>query len=378
MHRSFPVRIAVPFVACALALSACSGSGDTVVVTATEVVDADSGEVYTTVVGQPEEQPARKQEHKQDTVDKESDWRAEYTKVLDNPGSYNFDLPNPTGIALKYAPEGNYRYALVEANGGGTPELLLSFDGVDEMSNHFSRVLLFRIGDGGSAEASTSILTHGASGAGGYRATIQASQLGYGLYQSEHSSGTGDGETTWCAIDGSEIMPAEKARDFNIQFATPLHLAITWTPIEDRGPLERGDLTVSLPETRRGIAPDGAADVVAEGTVVMKHGYEIRPEGMPNGEDPNSEYLLLQLDASQDFTDYRASGEVVTSDTDTISLGGREISRYPRDWGTEWEQVLGKRVRLTIGADAVHFQTDTGMPMGALRVTDFKDVEVLD
>ena len=374
MHRSFPVRVALPFVSCALALGACSGSGDTVVVTATEVVDPDSGEVYTTVVGQPEEQSARKQ----DTRAKESDWRTEYAKVLDNPGSHNFDLPNPTGIALEYAPEGHYRYALVEANGGGAAELLLSFDGVDEMSNHFSRVLLFRVGDGGTAEASTSILTQGASGAGGYRATIQASQLGYGLYQSEHSSGTGAGETTWCAIDGTEIMPAEKPRDFNIQFATPLHLAITWTPIEDPGPLESGDLTVALPETRRGIAPDGAADAVAEGTVVMKHGYEIRPEGMPNNEDPTSEYLLLQLDAPQEFTDYRASGDVVTRDTDTISLGGREISRYPRDWGTEWEQVLGKRVRLTIGADAVHFQTDTGMPMGALRVMDFKDVEVLD
>ena len=131
MCRSFPVRVALPFVACALALSACSGSGDTVVVTATEVVDPDSGEVYTTVAGQPEEPPARKQ----DTRAKEADWRTEYAKVLDNPGSYNFDLPNPTGIALEYAPDGNYRYALVEANGGGTPELLLSFDGVDEMSN---------------------------------------------------------------------------------------------------------------------------------------------------------------------------------------------------------------------------------------------------
>ena len=374
MCRSFPVRIAVPFVACALALSACSGSGDTVVVTATEVVDPDSGEVYTTVAGQPEEPPARKQ----DTRAKEADWRTEYAKVLDNPGSYNFDLPNPTGIALEYAPDGNYRYALVEANGGGTPELLLSFDGVDEMSNHFSRVLLFQVGDGGTAEASTSILTQGASGAGGYRATIQASQLGYGLYQSEHSSGTGNGDSTWCEVDGTEILSAEKPRDFNIQSAFPLHLEITWTPIEDRGPLERGDLTVALPEVRRGNAPADAPDAVAEGTVVMKHGYELRPEGMPNNEDPNSEYLLLQLDAPQDFTDYRASGDVITRDTETISLGGREISRYPRDWGTEWEQVLGKRVRLTIGADAVHFQTDTGMPMGALRVTDFKDVEVLD
>ena len=374
MHRSFPVHVALPFVACALALSACSGSGDTVVVTATEVVDPDSGEVYTTVAGQPEEPPTRKQ----DTRAKEADWRTEYAKVLDNPGSYNFDLPNPTGIALEYAPDGNYRYALVEANGGGTPELLLSFDGVDEMSNHFSRVLLFQVGDGGTAEASTSILTQGASGAGGYRVTIQASQLGYGLYQSEHSSGTGNGDSTWCEVDGTEILSAEKPRDFNIQYAFPLHLEITWAPIEDRGPLERGDLTVALPEARRGNAPADAPDAVAEGTVVMKHGYELRPEGMPNNEDPNSEYLLLQLDAPQDFTDYRASGEVVTRDTETISLGGREISTYPRDWGTEWEQVLGKRVRLTMAADSVHFQTDTGMPMGALRVVSFKNVEVLD
>ena len=48
----------------------------------------------------------------------------------------------------------------------------------------------------------------------------------------------GNGDSTWCEVDGTEILSAEKPRDFNIQYAFPLHLEITWAPIEDRGPLE--------------------------------------------------------------------------------------------------------------------------------------------
>lgn len=374
MFLCMKVSRVLPALACSLALVSCSSGAETVTVTATEWVDPDSGEAVTTEVGAP---VAPATEADGNDAQSNSDWAAEYAQVLDNPGAHNFDLPNPSGFEVAYVPNGEYAYALVEANGGGAPELLLSSMSVDEYSNHFARVLVFST-DGGSLQSSGQTLIYGAAGAGGSRAAVEASQLGRGLYQNQWSSGTGDGESTWFDVDGANLTNPADTGDYSARFAAPAHLTVNWLPVEDRSALETGALTVALPEDPYSAHADGP-DVVVEGTVVAKTGAELRPEGMPNGEDPASEYFLLQLDAPQEFTDHNHAGSVYESTTEFVSLGAREIGArgYTNVRSPEWEQFAGKRVRLTIAPQHIHFQTDASMPTGALRVARFQAAEVL-
>lgn len=335
------------------------------IVTATEWVDPDSGEVVTTEVGTPSAP-------KGDTAD----WPAEYAKVLDDPAAYNFNVPSPGRDEVDHVPDGDYFYALVEANGGGAPELLLSSMSSDEHANHFARVLVFST-DGGSLQTSSESVIYGAAGAGGSRAGVQASQLGRGLFQAHWVSGTGDGSTVWHDVDGATLSSPTEPEEMNVQSPRPGHLNVDWQPTDDRAALDAGELTVSMPEMRSP-APVDEPDVVIEGTVVAKTGTELI-DSMPNGEDPDSEYFLLQLDEPREFTDYYHATSVYTRDAEYVSLGRREISARGNERleGLEWEQLAGERVRLTVPAENVHFPTDTSMPPKALRVSRFASAEIL-
>ena len=357
--------------ACALFLASCSTAGETVVVTATEWVDPDSGEVVTTEIGAPSAPEDATEENSGAT-----EWPAEYAKVLDDPEAYNFNVPSPGRDEVDHVPDGEYFYALVEANGGGAPELLLSSMSSDEHSNHFARVLVFST-DGGSLETSSDSLIYGAAGAGGSRAGVEASQLGRGLFQAHWVSGTGDGSTVWHDVDGAALSSPTEPEEMNVQYPRPGHLAVNWHPTQDRAALDAGELTVSLPEMR-GLAPVDEPDVVIEGTVVAKTGAELI-DSMPNGEDPASEYFLLQLDAPREFTDHHHATSVYTREAEYVSLGRREISArgHERLDGLEWERLQGERVRLTVAPEHVHFPTDTSMPTGALRVSQYKSAEIL-
>lgn len=365
----------VPALACAAAcgvvLTGCASGGETVVVTATAWVDPDSGEVVTTEVGAPAAPQDAAESHN------DVDWQSEYASVLDNPSVYDFNGANPAGVEVEFSPEGKYEYALAEVNGGGNPELLLSSWGTDPGQGRYARVLVFSV-DGGTLEHSTQALTMGAAGAGGFRAAVEASQLGRGLYQVTGSSGRGEGESRWCDVDGAQLGAVSQPSPARLTGSLPLHLLITWTPVEDRSALDAGQQTLLMPDDEYPSQVD-APDVVVEGNVVKKTGAELRPEGMPNGEDPNSEYILLQLDSPQEFTDYMHAGEVYTRETDAVALGKNEASQlgYTFVDGMEWEALIGQRVRLTIAPGHVHFQTDASMPTGALRVGRFEQVEVL-
>ena len=71
----------------------------------------------------------------------------------------------------------------MEATGGGTPELLLAFDGSDT-----TPVIVFTIGEDGKVRASTDMLVMGAPGNGGGRLAVWASASGNGVYQISGSS----------------------------------------------------------------------------------------------------------------------------------------------------------------------------------------------
>lgn len=344
-----------------LALSACSPSAEPVVVTATAIADPDSSEVYTTVMDEPSA----------------VDWQSEYAKVLDKADTYEFDVANPAGIDMEFVPNGDFQYALVEATGGGAPELLLSQWSVDSYSNRFARALLFSVDSGSLVQASNG-LTYGAAGAGGFRAGVEASQLGLGLYQSQWSSGTGDGESVWCLLNGETLETEGEPQGYRATSLPRLHLTIDWTPIADRAPLEAGELTVSIPEADTPSPVDGP-DVVITGTVVKKTAAELEPEGTPNGEAMDSEYYMLELDAPREFTDYSRPGSETTRTAEYVDLGRIENpGPYSRTQGTEWKALEGKRVTITVDPAYVWFQTGASMPLGALRLGRYKGVEILN
>lgn len=351
-----------------LALGACSTTPEPVIVTATAIVDPDSGGAWTTVMGE----PAAPSQVEADAS--ALDWQSEYAGVLDHAGAYEFDVPNPAGIDTEFVPTGEYDYALVEATGGGAPELLLSQWSIDSSSSRFARVLMFTV-DSGSLTQSSNALTYGAAGAGGFRAGVDASQLGRGIYQTQWSSGTGDQESTWCELDGSTIAAAAESQKIWVRHTPPLHLVIDWTPITDRGPLEAGELTVSNPEDTHPAPVDGPAEVIS-GTVVRKTAAELEPDGTPNGESADSEYFLLEMDSPREFTDHHHAGSVYSDTAEYVYLGRREWTRYEHIDGTEWEALVGERVTLTVDPSFIGFQTDASMPMGALRVSRYESVEI--
>lgn len=302
------------------------------------------------------------------------DWATEYAAVLDNVDSYDFNLPNPAGIKVEFTPYNQYNYALVEANGGGAPELLVSSAGHDPADGRYWRVLVFTV-DNGKLEQSDVALTKGAAGAGGYRAVLAASQLGRGLYQTEGWSGEDSGETVWCELDGATPVVATKPAAVALSRPQPLQMDIEWPHIDDRTALEAGELTVSLQE------PEGyevdAPDVVVSGKVVEKTGAEISPDGTPNGEAPESKYYLLELSSPQEFTDYRGGGTPSTQTTEYVDLGKDELDGAHSRKSLEWEHLVGEHVELTVDPAFVHFQMDASMPTGALRVGTFRDAKVL-
>ena len=155
-------------------VSGCAGGGEpeTVVVTSTQWVDPETGEATDT-----EEPAAPERDAGSERPSLGTDWQSEYEWVLSHPGDY------AVNSAAQYTPDGTYEYALVEATGGGTPELLLAVGGSDT-----TPVIVFTIGEDGKARASTDVLVMGAPGNGGGRLAVWASAGGRGVYQISGSS----------------------------------------------------------------------------------------------------------------------------------------------------------------------------------------------
>lgn len=142
-------------------------------------------------------------------------------------------------------------------------------------------------------------------------------------------------------------------------------------------------------------APSGAAPaetsrerIVFSGTVVKKTGAELQAPsglGMPNGEDPGSQYILLELDTPQEFTEVGAdradgAGSAAGEHTNWVEyvlLGRRERTKYgSREEGLEWERCVGKHAEVTVAVGDAYFATDSSMPLNALRLKHYSDATI--
>ncbi len=122
--------------------------------------------------------------------------------------------------------------------------------------------------------------------------------------------------------------------------------------------------------------------IVFSGTVVKKTGAELQAPsglGMPNGEDPGSQYLLLELATPQEFTEVHPenTGGEHTNWVEYILLGRRERTKYgSREEGLEWERYVGRNAEVTVAVGDAYFATDSSMPLNALRLKHYTDATI--
>lgn len=273
-----------------------------------------------------------------------------FTTVLDNPPTM------PEDRASRFHPTGTHSYALVEATGDGTPDLLLRINGEE-----FSRVLLYTLGDSGEPVASTDYLLDGAAGAGGSRARVLASASGAGVYEISHQSVHPEGTSRLYRLEGGSLRIVDE-RTVEALSTPPDHVEITWLDIPAPG--------APAPE-----APAAAEGDSFTGTVVEKSTSEVmNGERPPNGEPESNRYYLLELDAPMDATAQLGGGGGTDTRTITaVSLGRKD--RYSDD-SAEWLPLVGKRVTVTPHVPQSHWPSDTSLPLGMLGVGASYDVVV--
>ena len=356
-------------------VSGCAGGGEpeTVVVTSTQWVDPETGEATDT-----EEPVAPERDAGSEGPSLGADWQSEYEWVLSHPGDY------AVNSAAQYTPDGTYEYALVEATGGGTPELLLAVGGSDT-----TPVIVFTIGEDGKARASTDVLVMGAPGNGGGRLAVWASAGGRGVYQISGSSLGKESVSELFALNGTSLSGGAQ-ETFPSEGHLPDHQLIDWIPVSNPQPLHDGNLTVLPPsgESASGsvaAAEEGPAVVAANGDAVFTGNVEAwsteqarqgRPT--PNDEDPDNVYYVLVFDSPVSVTANKA-GSQVAQESPFARLGS--VQHW--DFGTSdhtngWDQYVGKRVRLHVPAGDFGYSSDASLPFGSQLGLSPSDIEVLN
>ncbi|PWI27388.1 FG-GAP repeat domain-containing protein [Pseudoglutamicibacter cumminsii] len=169
----------------------------------------------------PAEKPAEKSPH-EELADA-------YDHVLDNPGDYKFNHPDP------YMPSGSYTYALADITGDGRPELLLQPD----VTDYFAPVTVFSKPAGEKLFNTRQVLIAGAASTGGSRYYIDVSGSGNGLYQISGLSTQPMHEVQHFVVRGNKLVPGKPTTERHIdEIEDSEHVLPDWHPSSDRGPLE--------------------------------------------------------------------------------------------------------------------------------------------
>lgn len=123
-----------------------------------------------------------------------------YEEVIANPSRY----ARPGG-SYYFEPNGKYQYAIVEATGDSSPELLLQ-----QMGTEINPVTVFTVRNG-RAVAMENTLEAGAASAGGYRAGVAGATNGVGLYAYRGLSLNPNHELQRYTIRGTKLQAGEKS-----------------------------------------------------------------------------------------------------------------------------------------------------------------------
>lgn len=307
-------------------------------------------------------------------------WKDEYAWVLDHPSDYSVNS------AARYDPVGTYHYALVEMTGDSTPELLLMVD-----SKEYSPIIVFTIGSDGKAVASTDVLIAGASGAGGSRARLEASEDGQGIYQVDSHSVQPDAYAKLYKLSGRSIKAVTDSIKFQNTDLQPGHRYVTWAPASDRSALNAGKLTYDEatrfsdytpfpskadPKPETATAPtDGDENVVTDGavagTVRDLSGEELAALAGDFQYSPSERFLVLYLDETTSIAGKRGvETSLSVVPTRTVLLGTKSS-------GANFK-LAGRRILLWLDSDTTRFANDPAAPYTTAIVPPSDAFDFLD
>ncbi|CAB0912390.1 hypothetical protein FRC0410_01716 [Corynebacterium diphtheriae] len=70
--------------------------------------------------------------------------------------------------------------------------------------------------------------------------------------------------------------------------------------------------------------------------------------------------------------------QLSTKNVRYLSLGKKETTQYGPlpDTTGPWRQYVGKRIRLHVNSDNMWYPSDTGLPLGALRLEEAQDIRI--
>lgn len=358
----------------AVSLTACSsgdGERETVVVKSTTFVNPDGSEV------DPADFPEWAKEPSSSQQSGEGDWKSEYENVIAHPDEYAFD----TDALVE--PTGEYSYALIEATGDGTPELLLKKD-----SREFAPVLVFHLDEEGKARPSSPVLLDGVRSAGGSRAAVFASASQNGLYQEDHYSTQPDANFQLYSVDGDTLTKVGAPEEAHIDAIPEKYQQVTWTSTTDPSALQQGAPAAAAPA--EGAQDEAPADdeVLGEGEFVgtveeltIEEALAQAGADDPSAPESGSKYWVLHFDGPQDISASKGGSRgPVTQTTEYLRLGYSEItSSGSSDAGTEWAQYVGKRVKVSLDPSTLSWPSDVSYPLGSLRFTpEGADYEVTE
>lgn len=218
-------------------------------------------------------------------VDESEHLAALYRDALSNPGQFEVN------DAARYTPDGSYSYAVVEATGDDSPDLLLRVN-----SAEFSPVILLT-SNGSQVVGSTEVLLDGAA-SDSTSISVHADRKGRGVFENTWKNGDPtdesytQGTSSLWALSGTQLEPVQTAHLTEQTDPNPDVLPVVWYDADDfTGVSKIEDDSVMLPS---GPAKDiGDNRRVFRGTLVEK-----RSSDFPYPENDLEEvtYWILELD----------------------------------------------------------------------------------
>lgn len=294
-----------------------------------------------------------------------------YSEVLDNPDRYSFTS------AADYTLNGEYKYALVEMTGSGSPELLLQA----MTAEHINMVRIFSITDDGTLVAPEDNLVSGAAGAGGYRAAVHASADGDRIFQAEWRSINPEISVRDFALQGDGLVSTGAEWKDDQQTPSGDLINIDFHPISDRRPLEAmqettgsGDIdNADAPEPAPAPAPAPENGNTVTGTVRVFTAPELAQfQGLdrtPNGEDATHRFAMFVFDSPALFTAQASGGPGAPQKREAkmVRLGSQ--TPYTSDPGGF--DLEGQSLTLSFDPNSCWFPSDASLPIGQPNCSSF-------
>lgn len=144
--------------------------------------------------------------------------------------------------------------------------------------------------------------------------------------------------------------------------------------VQDDGPAPTGagSAPAADPSPGQQSSPEPADDsgqISLTGNVVETTAGELMDGGRtPNGEPASDRYIVLQLSSPQEVTAQQsgASGQLTQKTVSQVSLATPNGSLSSIDW----DSYVGQEVTVTTTAEDLWFPSDTGLPLGMVRLNE--------